>query len=77
MDFTIWKSVVSKMREQEKAWPRSKKETRAAFTARLQWTAARLPKKIIIKGIASMKRRCELIYFAKGGHTEEGGRHSV
>ena len=76
MDFAIWRAINVKMRTQERKFPRSKRETRTAYIARLRRAAHSLPKKSINKAIAGMKRRCKLIYDAKGGHIEEGGKHN-
>jgi hypothetical protein len=77
MDYAIWRAINKKMRNQERKFPRSKRETRSAYRARLQRAALSLPKQSINKAIGSMKRRCQLIYKAKGGHIEEGGHHNL
>ena len=73
----VWKAIGDKMRKQERKYPRSKRETRAAYIARLRRAALALPKPFIRKAICNMKRRCQLIFAAKGGHIEEGGRHGA
>jgi hypothetical protein len=77
MDYAIWRAINKKMRNQERKFPRSKRETRSAYRACLQRAALSLPKQSINKAIGSMKRRCQLIYKAKGGHIEEGGHHNL
>ena len=71
LDYAVWKAVTMKMRKQERRFPRSKRETRAAYIARLRRAALSLPSSTISKAIGDMKRRCELVYQAKGGHFEE------
>ena len=72
---TICRTINAKMRSQERTFPRSKRETRAAYIARLNRVAHSMDKKYIDKAIASMKRCCQLVCKAKGGHIEEGGLH--
>ncbi len=74
MDFAIWPEINKRMRNQEKNWPGSKRETRANYLKRLRRTAMRLPARLIDKTIRDMKRRCQKVYDAKGGFFEEGGR---
>ena len=59
------------MRDQEKRWPKSKKETRKVYLARLRRIALRLPSTFVSKSIGDMKRRCELLEKARGRHFEE------
>ena len=73
----VWKAIGDKMRKQERKYPRSKRETRAAYIVWLRRAALALPKPFIRKAICNMKRRCQLIFAAKGGHIEEGGRHGA
>ena len=75
MDFAIWKSVTTRMRRQERKFPRSKRETRAAYIARLRRTALNTPKSTVTKAIRNLQHRCKLLHKAKGGHIEEGGKH--
>lgn len=74
MDFSIWSEVERRMRRQEKNWPATKRETRAAYERRLNTTAKRLPPEFINRSVSDLKRRCERLYEAKGGLFEEGGR---
>ena len=75
LDYTIWKQVNNRMRRQEPKFPKSKRETRDAYIARLRRAAMSLPRSVVRRSIGNMKWRCEKIYRAKGGHIEEGGRH--
>ena len=72
LDFSFWAEVNRKMREQERGWPKSKKESRAAFIARLRKTAMTMPKEYIEKTIGAIAGRCKKIVDAKGGHIAEG-----
>ena len=77
LDYAIWKAVSTNMRRQERSFPSRKRETRNEYIARLRRTALRLPRTTIEKSIASMVRRCELLYRAKGRHFEEGGKQKL
>ena len=74
LDYAIWSEVERKMRASERKWPAAKRETRRQFEKRLDRTAKNLPKTFINKSIGDMKRRCKLLFDAKGGLFEEGGR---
>ena len=74
LDYSIWSEVERRLRRQELSWPMNRKETRAQFEQRLNRTALRLPASFINKSVCDLKRRCELLYEAKGGLFEEGGR---
>ena len=73
-DYALWAEVNRRMRRQERFWPESKKETRATYLKRLRRTALRLPASFCDKSIKDMRRRCRLLFEAKGKHFEEGGR---
>ena len=73
MDYAVWAEVERKLREQERKWTSSKKESRNAFEKRLDKTARGLNPDFIDKSIGDMRRRCTLLYEAKGGLFEEGG----
>ena len=64
------------MRRQERQWVNGKRESREAYLKRLKSTAMRLPKVFADKGIDDIRRRCQLLYEAKGQHFEEGGRRA-
>ena len=74
LDFAVWKPVNRKMREQERRMAKSTRESRAAYTKRLH-KAARVVLKpdFVKKSIMAMRRRCRLVFQAKGGHFNEGG----
>ena len=61
------------MRAQEKGWSKTQKETRAQYVKRFRKTAMSLPVSFVQNAIGDMRRRCQRLYDAKGGHFEEGG----
>ena len=75
LDDAIWKNVNRKMREQERRMAKSKRETRADYIQRLH-RAARLAltPDLVKKSNVAMKRRCNLLFKARGGYFQEGGR---
>ena len=74
MDFAVWSEIERRMRRQERKFPKGKVETRASFLHRLQRTARNLSQAFLTKSISDLPRRCELLFEAKGGLFEEGGR---
>ena len=56
-DYWLWKQVNAKMREQERNWPKGKKEDRDGYFRRLKRTAMSLTKEEIDDAQGSMKRR--------------------
>ena len=74
MDYAVWSEVERRLRAQERRMPGGKHETRAQFGRRLDRIARTLPKDFIERSIGDMARRCQLLYEAKGGLFEEGGR---
>jgi transposase len=74
LDYSIWKEVNRRLRRQERAWPRRKRESRADYVSRLRRTAVRLPRAFLAKSIGDMRRRCQRLLEAKGGFFEEGGK---
>ena len=73
LDFSLWATVNKKMRDQEKKWPKSKRETREQFLARLRRAAMSLPSDYITSIVGALERRCQQVVGAKGGHFAEGG----
>jgi len=73
-DYAIWKEINKRLRKQESAWPKTRKETRAQYVKRLKLTARRLPADFLKKSIGDMVRRCQRLYEAKGHFFEEGGK---
>ena len=73
LDYAVWKGVNKRMRNQEKAWPKGKRETREQYAGRLRRTAMRLPQSFIDDSVGDMQRRCQRLYAARGHHFEEGG----
>ena len=72
LDYAIWTEVEKRLRDQEKAFPKTKKETRAEFEHRLDRVARELPKSFIDDAIGNMYERSQLLYEAKGGLFQEG-----
>ena len=75
-DDALWAAVHRGMRSQDRKFPKSKRESRQEFLTRLRQTAMRLSRRSINKAIGDMRRRCQRLYAARGGHIEEGGRGS-
>lgn len=73
LDYAVWKEINKRMRQQEKLWPKSKRESRDGYASRLRRTALRLPRSFINASIGDMRRRCQRLFEAKGHHFEEGG----
>ena len=72
LDFSFWAAVNKKMRQQEKGWPKAKRESRTEFLARLRRTATKMPTTYITRIIGALERRCQQVVQAKGGHFAEG-----
>ena len=53
------------MRKQERAWPATKKETRAEFGKRLGRTSLRLPGSFLGRCVGYLARHCRLLYAAR------------
>lgn len=77
LDYAVCAEINKRMRRQERCLPCSRKEMRSAYLDRLRRTARRLPAKFIKAAIMSLKRHCEQLVMAKGGHIEEGGARGV
>lgn len=75
-DYALWNAVNKKMRQQEMAFPRSKRETRSGYITRLRRAAQSLSAKFVRSAIGDMKRRCQLLYQRRGALFEEGGSRS-
>ena len=70
-DYALWAAINRKMRRQERTFPRSKKETRAAYIERLRRAAQGLRASFVDRAVGDMRRRCQLLYKARGGLIEE------
>ena len=73
-DYALWKAVTRRMRRQETKFPKNRRETREQYITRLRQAATSLPRPLINKSIAEMRRRCPRCFVARGGCFEEGGR---
>ena len=76
LDYSVWSEINRKMHPQEARWPKSKKEARKAFLARLRRTAMSLSADYINKVFGNLESRLKLLKKAKGRHFVEGG-HSI
>ena len=74
IDYGLWAAVSRRMRRQERAFPKGKRETRKEYVDRLGRAAKALPRTLVDKILKDMKRRCERCCAARGGHFPEGGR---
>ena len=74
MDYAIWGEVERRLRGQGHNFPAGKRASRDQYIKRLTRTAKNLPEEFLSKAISDMVRRCQLLYEAKGGLFEEGGR---
>ena len=71
LDYCLWAEINTRMRVQEKAFPKSKKESRAQFKDRLRRTALGFPKSVVRKAVSDMHRRVRMVVAAEGGHINE------
>ena len=74
MDYAIWKAVTTRMRRQEQKFAANKVESKVEYLDRLKRVAKSLPRASVIGAIQDMRRRCQRLHAARGGHFEEGGR---
>ena len=65
-EYCLWHEINKRMREQERTFPRSKKEAMAEYKEHLRKTALRLPTSVVTKAVGDMKRRCQIISKNKG-----------
>ena len=68
LDYSFYNAINSKLREEEKSWPSSKKETRKMFG---KWVVAAyfsLPEELIRRSCEGMKKRLSMVLEAKSGH---------
>ena len=75
-DYALWSQINRKMRRGEASFPMSKKESRDEYLERLKRNAKSLSRSFINRAIEDMKRRCQRLYAARGGHFEEGARRA-
>ena len=73
LDYSVWSDITRKMCFQEGRWPKSKKETRKAFLARLRRTAKSLSADYVNKVTGNLESRLKLLRKATGRHFVEGG----
>ena len=71
LDYGFWDCINWRLRKQESRCQSNKKETHAAFTARLRRTIMNTPKKVFGPMVGSMKRHCAALKAAEGRDFEE------
>ena len=71
LDYSLWSQITTRMREQEKHWPKDFKESREEYKARLRRTALGLPRSVVGKAMADIERRVRALKEAKGMYFEE------
>jgi hypothetical protein len=71
LDYGFWDCVNRRLRKQESRFQNDRKETHAAYTARLRRTIMNTPNKVLGPLVGSMKRRCAEVKAAKGMDFEE------
>ena len=71
LDYRIWAEINRRMRKTERGWPKSRKESRVEFKARLRRTAFSLPRSFIKAAMQDMVRRCKLLVEEKGWYFKE------
>ena len=70
LDYGLWSCINKRLREQEAAFPKSKRETRKEYIKRLSQTILRVPASVLGPLVSPMKRRCQALEKAGG----KGGR---
>lgn len=71
LDYSLWRAINVKMWSQEKKMAANRKESAAAFRARLRRTALILPSSVVTKAVKDMRRSTQLLHKAKGGLFKE------
>jgi hypothetical protein len=72
LDYSLWHAINARMRAQEKSFPKSRKETKQEFLARLRFTALTLPTAVVKNAVSDMHRRTRCLVKARGGLFHEG-----
>ena len=73
LDFSFWAAVNKKMRDMERKWPQTKRETRKAYLARLRRAAFSLSGDYITKIVEALAGRVKQLKDARGNYFPEGG----
>lgn len=71
LDYSLWHAINVKLRAQEAAFPKSKRESAEEYKKRLRATALRLPPTVVKAAVASMRRRVKLVKAQRGGLFKE------
>lgn len=66
LDYSLWRAINVRMREQESAFDGGKKESVVEYKQRLRRTALSLPTSVVTRAVADMKRRVAMAIEAKG-----------
>lgn len=66
LDYSLWKAISTRMRIQERAFPKNHKETKAEYLARLRRTALTTPTAVVQKAVEDMHWRVRLAVKFKG-----------
>ena len=66
LDYSLWHSINVRLREQERSFPKTKRETTDEYKERLRKTAMGLPTSVVKAAVGSMKRRCDAIAHMNG-----------
>ena len=67
LDYALWHTINLRMREQERAWPAEKRESKDEYMKRLRRTALSLPTALVKKCAGDMHRRCRMTFAKNGG----------
>lgn len=70
LDYSVWDNIHKRMIFEEQGWPKSKRETKKEYIARLKQTALDTPKAEMDKCMASMRRRCRALVDSGGDWTK-------
>ena len=71
LDYCLWAEINTRMRAQEKAFPKNKKERVEEFKVRPRRTALGLPESVVRKAVSDMYRRVRAVFAGDGGHIQE------
>ena len=71
LDYSLWAAINKRLREQERNFPKNKKELKVEFIARLRKTALGLPPSVVRAAVEDMQKKCKLINEAEGGLIDE------
>ena len=67
LDYSLWKAIATRMREQEAKFRSSRVETKEQYKARLRRTALGLPTAEVTKAVQAMHKRVRMVAKERGG----------